>query len=161
RLRLAVDPGVAVLVRGYVGEPFLRFARGTVQADGASPTAEGLRLTSGKGWHVVAWGRSFTWRDARMAEPPSGAADQPSLARWSVPIVVDGRPALLNGELRRVDNPLLWPWVILAAVLLGGLAVAGRRRTDAAPALALAAGIATTVALLGFLLGPGSGSAGS
>ena len=67
---------------------------------------------------------------------------------WSLPVVLDGRPARLTGTFTRVSPPRLWPWLAGGLVVVGGLVTLGyaarRRRDEAAAALA---GIAAAAAL--------------
>ena len=69
------------------------------------------------------------WPDARSQGLPSGV----SLGLWSVPLIVDGRPARLEGELRRFPAPSLWLWLgILAFILAAGMFPLVLRRRDLA-----------------------------
>ena len=51
--------------------------------------------------------------------------------RWSVPLIVDGRRTLLEGELRRFPPPSLWPWLgMLCCFLAAAAAPLLLRRRD-------------------------------
>src|SRR5205809_1674696 len=94
-LRLSVRPGHSVTVLGYGGEPFLRIDDAGVTVL-KSPTAAALRLTPRR-----SNGSSFLWHDARVRGLPPGI----DRGRWTIPLLVDGRRALLAGELLRVERP--------------------------------------------------------
>ncbi len=88
------------------------------------------------------------WHDART---------QRLLAVWSVPLIVDGHRARLDGELRRFPAPSLWLWLgALACLLAGGAAPLLVRRRDLAraeaTAFALVAAGASVVIVFAFAL---------
>ncbi|HZR93260.1 MAG TPA: hypothetical protein VFA44_12740 [Gaiellaceae bacterium] len=164
RLRLRVDPGRAVVVLGYLGEPFLRFAPTEVMVADRSPTAQSLGLARPAGtprsaptdraarWAALVSGHELTWADARVWAPASALRNRGTVT-WSVPLVVDGRRAQVTGELTRAARPALWPWLVLGLVGLAAAGVAARRRPwPAAIGLALSASAATLAALAGFAL---------
>jgi hypothetical protein len=134
---LTVEKHHQVVVLGYVGEPLLRIGTGGVEVNESSPTAAGMGLLKGArkttGWVLRSPGRSFIWHDARVRGLPSGVERR----RWTVPVVVDGRSARLEGEIWRVRAPP-WPWLALGTVFLAvtaGLLAGGRKpllRTAAA-----------------------------
>jgi hypothetical protein len=145
-LELTVDGRQTVTVRGYLGEPMIRFADGAVSANRASPTANADRVVSaGTGWARVAGGRTFAWHDHRLAPPPDPTGH---VQRWSVPVMVDGRPAAIAGTFAHVAPPDLVPWVLGAVAGLVGVLAAGRRRPRARPALVLALAAGAAVAAL-------------
>jgi hypothetical protein len=152
-LYVTAEPGRTVIVRGYLDEPMIRFADGSVEANRASPTASADRIvTTGTGWKRVAGGRSFAWHDHRLA-PPAGGGNG-TVGRWSVPLTIDGRAAAITGTFVRVRGPSVVPWLLGAAATLGaiiGLAVR-RPRTRAALVLVLAivAAVAALVAISAF-----------
>jgi hypothetical protein len=164
KLRLTVDPNQDVVVSGYTGEPFLRFGSDGVSANARSETAQGLRLVpSGRislraeetAWRQLTATHSFAWADAR-AWAPSSALHGRALVRWSVPLVVNGRRTVIDGELTRVARPPLWPWLVVLAVPLLAAAVAARRKRwlwACATVMAAVAGLATLADLSGFALG--------
>jgi hypothetical protein len=156
KLRLVVAAGVRVVVLGYLGEPMLRLSADEVAASGRSPTAlaNSLVQSSRAGWLRVGGGPSFAWHDHRLAPRlPSGL----SRARWSIPLLVNGRRVSLSGELVRTAKPALWPWVVLGAALVAaGVAVARVRRLELSvaggTAIAALAGAAGLTSLAGFSL---------
>jgi hypothetical protein len=164
KLRLKVAAEREAIVLGYVGEPFLRFSSAGVAANALSETAQGLRLvptgrvSTGAGdavWVGLTRAHSFAWADSR-AWAPASALHGRAVVRWRVPIVVDGHPAGIDGELTHVAPPPLWPWIVLAALPLLAAALAARRKRwlwASATGLAALAGLATLADLSGFALG--------
>jgi hypothetical protein len=121
-LSLTVKPGHAVELRGYVGEPVFRIDTAGLSVNRASPTAAALRLidrseevnASTPRWRLTPGRHSVVWHDARAQGLPPGTQQ----GRWHIPLVVDGRPGRLQGDLRRYPAPPLWPWLTALAVLL-------------------------------------------
>jgi hypothetical protein len=159
-LSLSVARGHSVVVRGYLGEPFLRLDDAGLAVNAASPTSFGTGLlpkaafVAGKriAWRLQPGRHSVVWHDTRVQGLPHGVAR----GRWSVPIVVDGLPDRLQGELVRLPPPAVWTWAVTALVPAGALVllIARRRRAldKAAVVFALCACIAAGVTALGFAL---------
>lgn len=83
--------------------------------------------------------------DARVRRLPRGVERR----RWAVPIVVDGRPSRLAGEVWRVGAPSPWPWLAVGIPFLIftiALLLMGRPRVVRIGAVSL--GVAATVALI-------------
>jgi hypothetical protein len=80
------------------------------------------------------------WHDPRLRGLPAGMRR----ARWTIPLVLDGRPARLEGELWRVDPPSPWPWIALGLPVLATCALV--RRAGPLGALAAATTVATALA---------------
>lgn len=153
-LALSVRPGHSVVVLGYLGEPFLRVDGRGVAVNAASPTAVTAKLLSrmepargGAVWRVRP-GDSVVWHDARTQSPPAGAGP----VVWHVPVLVDGRPAAIRGETRRLPPPALWPWLALLGAFLVPTAALARRARAGATALAAPAGVAAVATSAGFAL---------
>lgn len=159
-LRLTVAAGHVVVVLGYLGEPVARIDANGVAVNEASPTAAGSGLAGRKGrpplagiaWRTRSTRRSVTWHDARLRGLPPGARR----ARWSVPVVLDGRRIELTGQLTRVPPPAWWPWLLLLSPFVAAAAIVlqrgGRTRERGALVLGGLAGVATLTAALGFSL---------
>lgn len=159
-LWLSVAAGHTIVVRGYLGEPFVRLDDAGLAVNAASPTsfAAGLlpkgALVVGKklAWRLQPGRRSVVWHDTRVQGLPPGVVR----GRWSVPIVVDGLPTRLRGELVRVPPPAIWPWAVTVLLPAAALVVliARRRRSleTAAVVFALSAGLAAAVTALCFAL---------
>ena len=179
--------------------PYLRFrADGVVERNEASLAAavNGSRYGSSPGgapspgragteprWRQVAADGRYAWHDHRihwmLRQPPSvvdrrGRVDLggPN-GTWTVPLVVDGEPHTVRGELVLLEAPSPWPWAAVAGIAglgLAGAAVLWRRRGRPVPHLALAlalavvGGLASAVALVAWRspppgTGPGPASA--
>ncbi|MCD2195157.1 hypothetical protein LQ327_17455 [Actinomycetospora endophytica] len=147
---LQVPDGHTVEVLGRNGQPWLR--AGPTGTDADTGSAEYLADRAGRGedgpvgvgWtHLSDDGSSLTWLDRRLGwsntvPPPAAlAASGPTeLARWTVPLRVDGAPAQLTGAVRWMptkavlaqqgqDDP--WasrPWVTIS-LICGGVLLAG------------------------------------
>jgi hypothetical protein len=176
KLELRLRGAHTVLVRGYGGEPFLRFSTGGVQVNRRSLTAVTLALVDrsaepalGEGaaprWQPLASGTRYAWHDHRLGHVPGRAYAQGRVGRWTIPLVVDGRPDRLAGDLWHASGPPLWPWLAaLAAAAAAGLALSRAPRRLALPAAVAAAVTAAGAALLtsvalGFAPGAPAGGA--
>jgi hypothetical protein len=153
-LRLRVEPPHSVVVRGLLGEPVLRFGPDGVWVNRASPTAASDRIaTRGSGWKQLRSAPALTWHDHRLA-PPRGLA---STAPWTLPVLVDGRPALVRGEFVRAARPAAWPWLVGAVAVVAAVAAAWRlvplKRRAAATGLAAGAALAALAASAAFATG--------
>jgi hypothetical protein len=115
---LTVDERHTVVVLGYDGEPFLRVGEEGVEVDARSAAAveAGLVDEVGTGWRKLSDGRTVVWHDRRVSGPSSGAE------AWSIPVVADGAPLRLEGEVRHVSRPPAWPWLLVGGIF--ALAVA-------------------------------------
>jgi len=152
-LHLTVAPGHDVIVRGYLGEPMIRFADGLVSVNRASPTANADRIaTTGTGWRTVVHGRTYAWHDHRLAPPPS-SHDGPA-GSWSVPLTVDGKRSAIAGTFWHVPPPSLLPWVVGGLAMIAAVAALAarlpRRRGPLALGLSILAAVAALVAIGAF-----------
>ncbi len=146
-LQVTAQPGQTVIVRGYLDEPMIRFAGGSVEANRASPTASADRIvTAGTGWKRVADGRSFAWHDHRLAPPTRGGNG--TVGTWSVPLTIDGRTAAITGTFVRVRGPSVVAWLLGAAAALGTIVIVAVRRPRTRAALVLALAIVAAGAAL-------------
>jgi hypothetical protein len=151
-LRLTVRPGHTVTVVGYVHEPFIRVGRDRVMVNKASPTAaaagllrEPQRPDSDSQWILHSRGQTVVWHSAGLRGLPPGL----SRAAWRVPLIVDGRPAALAGEIWRVPAPSLWPWLLLGtpfALAVAWIVVRARDRLRPAAAILGVVAAASVVA---------------
>jgi hypothetical protein len=162
RLELRVPPGPVVVVLGVEHEPFLRFSSTGVEANLASPTAASARVI-GPGavvsttarWRRVRRGHAFAWHESRL-RPVSTVKDssaQPrQVARWSIPLMVNGHRVTLEGSEWHAVRPVLWPWLTAGALVLAMSGAAARRlsrRTAQALAVVLT-GVAVATLFLGW-----------
>jgi hypothetical protein len=146
-LRLVVDRGTRVVVLGDLGEPMLRFDSG-VWVNRNSPTAQANRLVrrQGKGWKKVAGGRVFAWHEHRLAPPPFVSGRYGTVARWRVPLLVDGRSRVVSGGFWRVPRPASLPWALGVAVAIALAVAAMRREPRLRHAMSIGAGVVAGVA---------------
>jgi hypothetical protein len=171
-LNLTVKRGHSVSVLGYLGEPMFRLDPAGLWINVASPTSAVAGLvtkaqrvvSSTPHWRLQHGRRSVIWRDARAQGLSPGVDD----GTWSVPMIVDGRPANLDGALRRRPKPVLWLWLVLVGCLPACAAALALVRRDqlargAISFAAAAAGVSAVLAVafaLDAYASPGSWIAG-
>jgi hypothetical protein len=143
-----------VVVLGDLREPMLRIDGTGAWANRASATAAAERLvSSGSGWQRVG-GSTYAWHDHRLAPPPYSDERTGRVARFTVPLRVDGRPAAIAGSFIRYRRPHAWPW--LAAALAGIAAIlwvtraVPSARAGTTIAAGAVAGVAAVVSLASF-----------
>jgi hypothetical protein len=139
RLFLRNETGLEVVVLGYEGEPYLRFADDGVYRNVRSPAVylNADRYALGEVpasadpdatpvWRRAKSGDAYEWHDHRIQWMSTIAPDEiradPDSPRhvfdWEVPITVEGRPAAIAGSLDYApvdDGPTAW--VVVAASL--------------------------------------------
>jgi len=150
---VSVAPGVRLLVRGELREPFLRIGPGGAFVNASSPTAtsDGLVSARLRGWVRVSRGDSIVWHDHRLIPPPRAGAGPDG--EFSIPVVLNGAPAAIAGRFFRVARPALWPWLAGAAALIGAIGLAARSRSLRARltvGLGLGGGLAALAAVTTF-----------
>jgi hypothetical protein len=147
RLRLRNDTGRGVVVEGYDGEPYLRFAAGGEVFRNESSPARYLNeeryggvdvpATASKNapprWSSIADGGTYEWHDHRIhwmstIDPPRvrrAPQQRQHVFAWTIPGTIDGRPLEIRGSLDYEPPPesrfrrlLLLP--LVALVLAGG-----------------------------------------
>jgi hypothetical protein len=145
--QVRANPGVDVLVRGELREPFLRIDSSGVWVNAASPTATADLLVSAKqhGWVHVSGSHTAVWHDHRLA-PPRAARPGPA-GRFTVALDLNGRPAEISGTFFRVDRPAAWPWLLVGLAFAGAVLAATRRRATRT-ALTLGLGVLAGLAAL-------------
>ena len=148
-IRLTVAPGHTAVVLGYLNEPFVRVAAAGVEVNASAPTAGGAGLLTrvplrSDGWKRLSNGRSVTWHDNRVRALPRGV----ERARWKIPLVVDGRPAQLEGELWRVHAPARWPWLVMGVPFVAVSLLLFFRRRSAVRSAAAVFGLAAAAGLI-------------
>jgi hypothetical protein len=146
-LEARVASGATLLVRGLLREPMLRIDNRGVFANAASPTAQADKVVgAGTGWQRVASGRAYAWHEHRLT--PTGAAGS-----FRIPVVVNGKDAVIAGTYVRVPRPPLWPWLAGGAALLAGIGLASARRRLQLPLTigsGVVAGLAALAAVIAF-----------
>jgi hypothetical protein len=177
-LVVRAEPGTVVEVPGYEGEPYVRIGPdGTVEVNERSPSRwinDERYETSPAGapadvdvdapprWELVGTDGEYAWHDHRIhwmspslprQVDPTAGTPQP-VAEWTVPVVVDGQPVTVAGELTWLPGPSpLVPALLLVAALVAALSLAWRRpgavpaAIGAAALLTLAAGASATLGL--------------
>ncbi len=146
-----------VLIPGVEGEPLLRFDPRGVFVNLRSVTAQSDRIDrfdlrpnpdprARPLWHRLTAGQTYLWHEHRLhaLEPlAQGHRRTAILGRWSVPLLIDGRPyALVGSLLYRPPGPA-WPWILLpcglAALLVVALAISSSAARHVAVMAALIA----------------------
>lgn len=157
QLRLRNDSGREVMIEGYDGEPYLRFAAdGGVFRNASSPAAYlneerygGVEVpasatkTAIPRWERVAQGRTYAWHDHRIhwmstIDPPKVRQSKDRAHHvfdWNVPGSAGGEPLAIQGSLDYAPPPessfnpiLIAP--VAALALAGGLFWWRRRRRE-------------------------------
>jgi len=148
--------GTTVTVRGDLGEPMLRIEPSGTWVNRASVTAVAEKLTTAlsRGWQKIASGAGYTWHEHRLGPPPYNGSQLGTVARFAIPATVGGKAVTIGGEFVRYRRPLLWPWLLGAAVLAAGVAIVvrGRPRVRGGVATVLGAvsGLAALAGLVSF-----------
>jgi hypothetical protein len=167
RLWMRVSPAASVVVLGVQGEPFLRFAGGQVDVNTRSITARLDRLAPGvpatsfqpgtaPAWKRLAGGRAYLWPERRIGSLQPLAVRAPAgSARWTIPMVVNGRRVMVSGRLLHSSPPGAWLWVAVAAgaIALAAAAAAWRRHTAGRSSMLAGVGAAGMAALVVARLG--------
>jgi hypothetical protein len=158
QLQLRNETGQELVIRGYDGEPYLRFdADGGVFRNTNSPATylnqeryggvdvpASASKTATPAWERVSRGRSFDWHDHRIhwmstIDPPKvrEAKDAPHhVFDWTVPGALGGRALAIRGSLDYAPppassfNPLLLA-PLAGLVLVGAFFWVRRRRAGA------------------------------
>lgn len=173
RIELRNDSHHVVEVLGYDHEPYLRVGNDSVERNTRSPATflnrtqllpgpvpDSYDATAPPKWEKIASSGVARWHDHRThwmatSAPPVVTRDPGDrhvvIPHWSVPLLVDGRPATLSGTVVWVPGPSPVPWVILALLIaglvlgatltrFGELTIKGALGIGAVAALVLAAG---------------------
>jgi hypothetical protein len=148
-LRVA-SPTRTVVVKGDLAEPMLRIGPGGVWVNRRSVTAAAEKLTApGPGWKRLSSGSTFTWHEHRLAPPPWQAGTG-AVARFDIPLTIDGARGLIGGTFVRYARPPLWPWLVVAVAFAGLVAAALRLHRPVTTLLGAVAGLAAVVSLVAF-----------
>jgi hypothetical protein len=162
RLWLAVTPSETVVVRDYRGAPYLRFSRAGVQVNESSSMyylnlnppetpPSGLSARTPPRWRHVSGAHEYSWHDGRL-QALSTIALAPGrsyVGRWTIPVLVDGRPGTVSGGVWHAEDPSLvwfWPIVVLIACVLAGWRLR-RPELDERIARVLAVGVLVSIAV--------------
>lgn len=140
KLELRVGHRHDVTVIGYGGEPFLHFSARGVEVNERSLTAVTNRLARAGSvpalssaahptWEFLTTAHRFAWHDHRLGPRPGERTGAGRVGTWSVPVVVDGAPGRITGQLWRAHRPALAPWLALWGLAVAcGCAIAWRAR---------------------------------
>lgn len=167
-IELSVDPGHAVEVIGYRGEPYLRFRPdGTVQRNRNAPSTYlnqdrygnvavpvSASAEAAPDWETVADDGRYAWHDHRThwmsAIDPPGRHAGDTILEGFVPLVVDGAEVELRVAAIWAPTPSLVP-VIVGAASGVALGLVGWIRRRTIPSLtALLAAVALTIAAIDY-----------
>ena len=138
-LEARVDEGVQLLVRGLAARaaaPHRRRRRVGERAPRRRPRPTGSSRRPARAG-------SSSATDARSRGTTTGSRrrrrrSRASAGRFTIPVAVDGKAAVIGGTFVRVARPAVWPWLLGALARCGGdlgggaaEAVAGRRSRSA------------------------------
>lgn len=132
---LRAPSNLTVIVLDPRGAPYLRFSAAGVAVNTNSelyylnqtPVAQtppaGLTRTTPPAWQPVSSGHTFTWHEGRLHAPAALArpASGSYAGAFSVPVLLDGRPATITGGVWYTGAPSIawfWPIAVLLACLL-------------------------------------------
>lgn len=166
RMWLQVDPALTLVVLDYQGAPYLRFSARGVEVNRNSamyyinqvppelvPSGDGPHTPPD--WTLVSSGHAYEWHDGRLHALAATALTPGTryVGRWSVPLRIDGRSAVIAGGLWYAPDPsIVWFWpVIVALACVFAVLRLRNRELDlrVARGLALVCLIALTVAGFG------------
>jgi hypothetical protein len=138
--------GETVVIKGYGGEPYLRFAPGGIFVNVRSPAGylnqdrygkskypKSASVTAPPEWQKLAGGTTWAWHDHRIhymspTLPPviSAAPEKPHhVVDWKVPATANGKRFFIEGSLDykpppKQDDSFPFALVIALAVVVGG-----------------------------------------
>jgi len=164
-LQVTADPGVAVSVAGYQGEPFVEYLPdGDVRENRASPSywisqsKDGASLPAGVSadspveWVTVASDGSYAWHDHRthlMGAPVGAPGDV--VARGDVPFVIDGAESVVSFETTWLPAASPLPAIVgaIAGLAAAAWAAVSYRRGQATAAAAVGGAAAAAALAIG------------
>lgn len=166
RLELTRTTAQEIIVLGYGREPYLRLdAQGTwenrnsdaVALNDVRRTSEAIPETAtkiGPDWVRTSTGRSVIFHDHRShwmgSQPPAAVRADPATPRplyeWAVPVVIDGIPTEVRGDVAWMGAPMTWLWwTLLVVLVIAAFAIGLARWLPVAP-LAIAGVLAAVLA---------------
>ena len=148
RLELTNASGATVVVSGYENEPYLRVGPDGVFENTRSPAVFQNRSLNAPAkiparydasappeWHKVSDADHVRWHDHRAHYMGTGSF---KASQWSVPLTVDGRPVVVQGDLAWVAPGPWWPWLVLTLAIVGVIVLAAQRAWRLTVSLTLA-----------------------
>ncbi len=146
-LRIGVARGTLVVL-GDLGERMLRIGTAGTWVNEASVTAQAAKLTgAGEGWRRIG-GSTFTWHDHRLAPPPYDGGQTGAVARFALPVSLNGERVTIGGAFVRYRRPSPWGWLAAAALLVVSAIAATQLRPRLRPPLAFVLGVLAGAAAL-------------
>lgn len=138
-----------IIVVGYEGEPYLRIGPAGTFTNLRSPATYLNATTTPTGpppasadpaappeWKQISTTSTARWHDHRahwMGSQPAVVRNDPGrthvLTTWTIPLRRDGVDiTAIRGDIRWIPPTSPWPWIIAAAVIAIGIALASRLR---------------------------------
>jgi hypothetical protein len=96
-------------------------------------------------------GSTFAWHDHRLAPPPYHGDRTGTVARFRVPIRIDGKPAAIAGSFVSYRRPSAWPWIAGAVVAVATVLAAAKRLSHLRPELTIVLGCTAGLAAIASL----------
>lgn len=171
-IRLTSTSSATVEVKGYSGEPYLRFLPdGTVEENELSPTRylnvdryaivsvpEQASASASPVWRLARSDGSYAWHDHRAhwmnTQPPPGAGPGDQILEGVIPLIVDGAEVDVTVISVWQPQPSFWP-VMVGLVVGVGVGLAATQRPAWATVATLVLSLsALTVALVAFFSVP-------
>jgi hypothetical protein len=129
-LWISVSPAAHVIVRDYIGAPWVRFTPAGVAVNRNSeeyyesqvpvPALTPRRLTHAPfpspDWIKVSSGHTYEWREGRLHALANIALTpgESKVGVWRIPVVVNGRNATITGGIWHTGPPsIVWFWPVL------------------------------------------------
>jgi len=138
--------GKTIIIRGYGGEPYMRFAPSGIYINGNSPAVylnqdryarasvpKSARPKAKPDWQKLAGGESWAWHDHRIhymsPTPPKLIQDEPRkphhIFDWRVPATANGKRFFITGSLDYRPPPLWDGFPVALAIVLATLIAVG------------------------------------
>jgi hypothetical protein len=138
--------GKTIVIRGYGGEPYLRFGHDGISVNGNSPAVylnqdryaktavpKSASVKAKPNWEKLAGGQVWAWHDHRIhymsPTPPKPVQEAPRrshhLFDWKVPATANGKPFFITGSLDYKPPPKQDGFPLTLAIVLATLIAVG------------------------------------